>query len=228
MNDFTKSMLNLNEIEQLARRKGVVNQMSPVVKILVTLFYIVTVSSVGKYQLSWLFYLAVYPLIMVPLIDIPLRTFISKLMIPAIFSIALGLANPFFDREVILVLGKVTVTGGVLSMGVLFLKAVLSLSATLMLVATTSVMEIGEGMARLHIPKKLVMLLLLMYRYINVLLEETGKTMDAYRLRSGEKRIHISTWGSLVGQIIIRSYNRANEIYNAMRLRGYGAGDESL
>ena len=45
---------------------------------------------------------------------------------------------------------------------------------------------------------------------------------DAYRLRApGQKGIHISAWGSFLGQLLLRSMDRAEELYSSMTLRGF-------
>ena len=45
---------------------------------------------------------------------------------------------------------------------------------------------------------------------------------DAYYLRApGQKGIHISAWGSFLGQLLLRSMDRAEELYSSMRLRGF-------
>ena len=45
---------------------------------------------------------------------------------------------------------------------------------------------------------------------------------DAYHLRApGQKGIHVSAWGSFLGQLLLRSMDRAQELYSSMQLRGY-------
>ena len=45
---------------------------------------------------------------------------------------------------------------------------------------------------------------------------------DAYHLRApGQKGIHVSAWGSFLGQLLLRSMDRAQELYSSMLLRGY-------
>lgn len=64
--------------------------------------------------------------------------------------------------------------------------------------------------------------MLLTYRYISVMLEEFSIMTDAYMLRApGEKGIRFAAWGSFVGQLLLRSMDRAEELYGAMRLRGF-------
>lgn len=226
MNRFIKSILDLNELEQYARRKNVINDLHPTFKILMTLIYIILITAIGKYEVSRVLLFGIYPILLISLIDIPVKSMLSKLVIPIILSISLGLFNPLYDREILLSIGFLNISGGVISLLVLIIKASLTISATLLLVSTTTIEDLGRGLEALFIPKRLVVLLLLMYRYITVLLNEVSRTIDAYHLRSGSNSgIHISVWGSLVGQIMIRSYRRSEEIYNAMLLRGYHTGE---
>ena len=73
-----------------------------------------------------------------------------------------------------------------------------------------------------HLPKSLVMQVWLIYRYISVLLAETQRVVQAYELRApGQKGIHFKVWGSLMGQMLLRSMDRAEVIYESMCLRGF-------
>ena len=119
---------------------------------------------------------------------------------------AVGLFNPFFDRAPQLYLGAVAVSGGVISMVSLMLKGVLCLTASFLLIATTPIDSLCAALRRLHVPSLLVTLLLLTYRYVGVMTEEVAVMTDAYRLRApGQKGIHISAWGSFLGQLLLRS-----------------------
>lgn len=226
MNKFIKSIFDLQELEQFGRRKLWINDIHPALKIVVTLIYIVALTSVDKYNLGRTLFFGVYPIILIALADIPYGALVSKLIIPGILSISLGLFNPILDREVILTVSGIGISGGLISLIALFVKAMFTISATMILVSTTTIEKLGAGLVFLKMPKQLVMLMMLMYRYIVVLLNEFSKTMEAYQLRDPiGKGVHISAWGSLVGQIMIRSYRRSEEIYNAMLLRGYSADE---
>ena len=57
---------------------------------------------------------------------------------------------------------------------------------------------------------------------LSVLLDEAAIMTDAYRLRApGQKGVHISAWGSFLGQLLLRSMDRATALYESMELRGY-------
>ena len=74
----------------------------------------------------------------------------------------------------------------------------------------------------LHIPKAMVTQFMLTYRYITVLLEEVNRITQAYSLRApNQKGVHFRVWGSLAGQLLLRSMDRASAVYESMLLRGY-------
>ena len=104
----------------------------------------------------------------------------------------------------------------------LMMKGIFCLMASFLLAATTSIEDVCRALRQLHVPKVLTSLLLLTFRYISVLLDEAAIMTDAYRLRApGQKGVHISAWGSFLGQLLLRSMDRATALYESMELRGY-------
>ena len=53
-------------------------------------------------------------------------------------------------------------------------------------------------------------------------LSELNQMSEAYHLRAvKQKGLHIKAWGSFVGHFLLRSLDRANEIFESMILRGF-------
>ena len=178
--------------------------------------------SFDKYDLSGLIPMVLWPVLLYQMSGIPVRTCFYKLRIVLPLVMAVGLFNPFFDREIMLHIGNVGVSGGVISMLTLMLKGVLCLMASFLLVATTPFDSICAALRSMHFPATLTTLLLLTYRYVGVMTEELAVMTDAYHLRApGQKGIHVSAWGSFLGQLLLRSMDRAQELYASMLLRGY-------
>lgn len=222
MSKIRQAVMELHKMDQLSARDQWVNRIHPLVKLLLTFFYLILLLSMGKYQLSGVLLLAVYPLIGFSLSELKYRECIwrFRLVLPLIFF--MGIFNPFFDREIIVYWGSVPVTGGMLSMATLFLKGIFALSAGYLLIATTSVMDICLALRMLHVPKIFVTMVLLIYRYLTVLFQEAELMTQAYMLRApGQKGIHYSAWGSFAGQLLLRSMDRAERVYESMTLRGY-------
>ena len=222
MNKMQKALWELSEMDEMAARSSAIHRLSPTAKLLTTIIYIITVVSFDKYQFSGLIVFLLWPVLLFQLSGIPVRTCFYKLRIVLPLVLAVGLFNPFFDRAAMLHLGGVTVSGGVVSMLTLMLKGVLCLMASFLLMATTPIDSLCAALRKLHVPKMLVTLLLLTYRYVGVMTEELAIMTEAYLLRApGQKGIHISAWGSFLGQLLLRSMDRAQELYSSMLLRGY-------
>ncbi|MBQ2062901.1 MAG: cobalt ECF transporter T component CbiQ [Oscillospiraceae bacterium] len=225
MNQMDRSLLELREMDTLAAGDSPVHRVHPAAKLLMTIAYIAVTVSFGKYQLSALLVMILYPALLFSLSGIPVGTCFRKLRFVLPLVLAVGLFNPLFDKSPALTVGGVAVSGGVISMVTLMLKGVLCLMASFLLVATTPIDDLCAALRRLHVPPMLVTLLLLTYRYVGVMTEELSVMTNAYHLRApGQKGIRFAAWGSFLGQLLLRSMDRADELYGSMQLRGFSGG----
>lgn len=222
MDKLTNAQQELREMDDLAAADSPVHRLHPLCKLLVTVFYILTVVSFPKYDLTGLVVLVLYPVVLFQAAGIPVGLCFHKLRLVLPLVCAVGLVNPFLDRTPLMQLGGITVTGGMVSMVTLMLKGVFSLMASFLLIATTPIDTLCAALRRLHVPDVLTTLLLLTYRYIGVMIEEVAVMTESYSLRApGQKGIHISAWGSFLGQLLLRTMDRAEALYQSMLLRGF-------
>ena len=222
MNKMQVALRELSEMDALAARSSPIHALHPTAKLLATVAYIVVTLSFDKYDLSGLTPMALWPVLLFQISGIEIRCCFRKLRFVLPLVMAVGLFNPLFDRDIMLQLGPVAVSGGVISMITLMLKGLFCLSASFLLIATTPIDQICAALRQLHVPGLLVTLLLLTYRYVGVMTEELVTMTEAYQLRApGQRGIHISAWGSFLGQLLLRSMDRAQELYASMLLRGY-------
>ena len=222
MNKMDKALHELSEMDDLAAQASPIHRLHPAAKLLTTIAYIAVTLSFNKYALSGLIVMLLWPVLLFQISGIPVRTCFYKLRIVLPLVMAVGLFNPFFDRAPMLTIGTVAVSGGVISMLTLMLKGVLCLMASFLLMATTPIDSLCAVLRKFRVPGLIVTLLLLTYRYVGVMTEELAIMTDAYHLRApGQKGIHISAWGSFLGQLLLRSMDRAQELYASMLLRGY-------
>ncbi|MCW4009193.1 MAG: cobalt ECF transporter T component CbiQ [Candidatus Bathyarchaeota archaeon] len=98
-----------------------------------------------------------------------------------------------------------------------------AVSCLFFLVLTTSVTDLFITLRRAHVPKVLVEMSLLIYRYIFVLLEVTGKMNTAQKLRLGHSGVmrRIRSLGLLAGNLFIRTLEQGERTFTAMNARGY-------
>ena len=222
MNKMEKALHELAEMDELAALASPIHRLHPAAKLLSTIAYIVVTVSFDKYDLNGLIPMLLWPVLLFQVSGIPVRTCFYKLRIVLPLVMAVGLFNPFFDRGILLRIGGLAVSGGTVSMLTLMLKGVFCLMASFLLMATTPIDSLCAALRKLHVPGMIVTLLLLTCRYVGVMTEELAVMTDAYCLRApGQKGIHISAWGSFLGQLLLRSMDRAQELYSSMMLRGY-------
>ena len=221
MSKIGTAIREIHSLDALAARDRWVNRLHPLVKLVLTVGYIAVVISFDKYDIMGLAGMVVYPLAVFMLGELSFKACIRRIWIVLPLVCFVGVLNPLFDKNQVLIAG-VPVSAGVLSMGTLIFKGAFSLLASYLLVATTSVDKLCYAFRMLHVPKALVTQLMLTYRYITVLLEEVDRVTQAYALRApGQKGVHFKVWGSLAGQLLLRSVDRANDVYESMLLRGY-------
>lgn len=222
MDKLTTAQQELDELDHLAAGDSPMHRLHPLAKLLTTILYILLVVSFHKYQLSGLMIMVLYPVFLYQAAGIPVSTCFRKLKLILPLVCAVGIANPFLDRTPMLRVGTLLITGGMISMVSLMLKGVFSLMASFLLIATTPIDTLCAALRMVHFPDVLTTLLLLTYRYIGVMIREVSIMTQAYALRApGQKGIHISAWGSFLGQLLLRSMDRAQELYSSMRLRGF-------
>lgn len=222
MSKLSKAIYEIHHMDALANKDQWMNRIHPLVKFVLTVLYIGVVVSFPKYNLVGLVGMAIYPLVIFMIGDLSFSDSIYRLRIVLPLVCFVGLFNPFFDRVPIAQVGGFTVTAGMLSMVTLMLKGVFTVLASYILIATTTIEKICYALRLLHVPAFFVTQLMLTYRYVSVLLAEANRIMQAYSLRApNQKGVHFKVWGSLTGQLLLRSMDRASEVYESMCLRGY-------
>lgn len=104
------------------------------------------------------------------------------------------------------------------------LKSIAILAALTALLATMSIAALGQAMARLGVPSKLVYLLLLTYRYIFVIEEEYQRLLRAARVRGFRPRTNLHTYKTyayMIGMLFVKAGFRAERVHQAMKCRGF-------
>jgi len=212
---------NLGLLDACARQHTAVHRLDARVKIIVTLVYVVAVTSYDRYAVTPLLPFAAFPVLIAAAADIPSRLILTRLLLAAPFAVLVGVFNPLLDREVVLSIGGMAVSGGWISFVSIIIRFVLCMSAAVLLIATTGFYTICTGLRRLRVPPVLTVQLLLLYRYIFLLTAEALRLVRARRLRSfGRRGEGIRTTGALIGSLLSRTIARARSIHEAMSARG--------
>ncbi len=163
---------------------------------------------------------------------LPARKLLRQLAFANIFLIFLWIflplrlgEAPLGPADVLLRVGPFSFTRSGLALALLItLKSNAAIIATLALAGTSSFAANGHAMRRLKVPEKAALLFLLTQRHLYSLGEELEKLNRAARLRgfqpgSSLRAYRVQAW--LLGRLLLRSWNKAERVNNAMRLRGF-------
>ncbi len=147
--------------------------------------------------------------------QVPLGYIVSRALILLPFVLLAGLARPWRNGM------DITFFSSLVS------RSTLSLILLVLLTSTTRFGELLRGLRRLGCPRIIAMNLAFLYRYLFVLTEEVlrmRQARDCRRVRRASVRTEMKLLGSMLGTLLVRSFERAERLYLAMMSRGY-SGD---
>lgn len=224
MSDLRSSIYEIYSLEQASGGDSPIHRLHPAVKIAATLFYIILVVSFGRYELSALAPFVLYPVAASSFAGVPCSMIFKRTLTALPFCLFAGVSNVFFDVSAAFTVGAVTVSAGWLSLAAIVFRTLLCVSAVLVLVAVTPFTELTRELRAMRLPSVFISLFEMTYRYVGALAAEAFSMYTAYSLRGKNKRgIEMKDMGSFAGQLLIRSFDRAERVYQAMRCRGYPA-----
>lgn len=150
----------------------------------------------------------------------------QRMLVINTFVLFLWLTLPFsMQGTPVMTTGPMTVTaeGLMLSMLITLKTNAISLM-TIALPGTTPVMSLAHALQHLGMPSKLVNVFYIFYRYSGVIVTEFETMKQTLKARgfSPATNMHtVRTWASVAGMLFIRSFERAERISSALRLRGF-------
>ena len=212
----------IGRMDELGRMDSPAHRLDARAKAVVTLAFVVVVMSFPRRELSALTPFLLYPVALLSLGRIPAWYIARKVLVAAPFAVVVGMFNPMLDREPMAAIGPLVLTGGWLSFLSILLRFVLTVGAALALVACTGMIGLVSGIERLGVPRVFAVQLLFLYRYLFLVADQGARMRRAVGLRSGPLRsIPLRVYGSLIGNLLLRSMDRAERVHRAMVARGF-------
>jgi len=220
--NFAAKIRDIYSIESISSGNSVLHRLHPGAKITATAFFLAVVVSFGRYDFSRPVPLLSYPVLAAALGGVPYALLLRRFSLALPFCLLAGTANLYFDRAAAFTLGGVAVSFGILSLFSILLRAFLCVMAVLILAAATPFTHLTAQLERMRVPSVLITLFEVTYRYLGTLIDEASSMYTAYSLRcGGESRVKMRDMGSFAGQLLLRSFDRAERVYAAMKCRGY-------
>jgi len=219
---MSQNYFDVGYMDTLATGDSHLHRIDPRAKLITTVVFIATVVSFDKYTILNLMPFFCFPIILILWGGLPAGYILKKVLLISPFAILIGIFNPVFDRTVIYQIGEIGISGGWVSFISILLRFTLTVTSALVLVALTGFNSVCFALERLKVPRPFIIQLLFLYRYLFVLTEEAERMARARALRSFSGRaMHLKTFVSVIGHLLLRTLDRADRVYRAMRCRGF-------
>jgi cobalt/nickel transport system permease protein len=197
-------------LDRHARLESPVHRLPPRVKLAAAMSLLFTIILIPAAHAAWFGLIAVGLLAIAAMSRVPPGFLLRRLLLMGPFVLGVAILSLFQP-------------GGEAIFLRLLARGTLCLLTVLVLASTTPFSEILRVLRSLRAPSILVTTLALMYRYVFVLVDEAQRMNRARASRTfgrGRSRLW-RTRASVIGQLFVRSTERAERIFAAMSARGW-------
>ncbi|MEM4447316.1 MAG: cobalt ECF transporter T component CbiQ [Candidatus Jordarchaeales archaeon] len=226
--EFFELFERLLDAERFNSINSPVHRLDPRVKILASTAIILSAIAVDGF--FYLIPLAFAVLFLLSISRLPRAVFLSRSLPFTLLSALVVLPAPFVTPGVpaaTIHLPLVTVTPtfeGVYRAVTFVFRVWICISSALLLTFTTRFPDIAAGLRGMGFPSLLSLILLLTYRYSFLFADEALKMLQAKESRTLKKEgffERVRLVGKMTGCLLLRAYEKGEEVYYAMSLRGF-------
>lgn len=210
--------------ERFATGNSLLHKRDPKVKVIVAAAYITVAAISNSFVVVTLALTLAFMLLLLTRLD--LRQVGKRLLAANTFTLFLWLTLPLtYGGEELTRLGPFSLSvEGIRLATLISLKTNCIVLSLISLLGTSRIASLGHALEGLHVSRRLCFLLLFSYRYIFVIYQEYQKLKRAAGMRCFVPATNIHTYrtyGYLFGMTLVRSWNRATRVHQAMLLRGF-------
>jgi cobalt/nickel transport system permease protein len=158
---------------------------------------------------------------------LPFAAVARRLLAANTFTIFLWLTLPltYSSNTTATLFGVLPVSpDGIRLAGLITLKTNTVVLTLMGLLGTSRVVNLGHALESLGLPPRLCFVLLFSYRYVFVIYQEYRKLNRAAQIRCFRPSTNLHTYRTyayMFGMTLVKSYNRAARVQQAMLLRGF-------
>jgi cobalt/nickel transport system permease protein len=209
--------------------ESAIRSLNPKTKVFTFIPIVILVVTTAATARSTFLLFAALALFLIMLSHIPINVFLRRLLVIIPFILMAVAAVPFAGGDLggtsfSLGLSHIEVPRkGLLIVTNVCFKSTLSVLFLTLLISSTPFSDLISGLKELRVPPLLTDSLSFMYQYLFILIDEgerIARARDA-RLFGGRWIWHASIIGYMIGTLFVRSFERGEIIYLAMKARGY-------
>ena len=210
--------------EPFAMGNSFIHRLDPRIRVLSACVYSIVVALSRNFQVLTAAILVSIFLVIVAQLSV--REIFKRVVLVNIFILFLWIALPLtFQGPNVIKLGPLNLySAGIIMSAQITLKSNAILLALIALATTMNFGTLGYALNRLHVPDKIVHLLLMTYRYVFLIEEEYHRLIRTARMRGFRPVTNMhtyKTYASIIGMLLVRAAIRAEQVYKAMVCRGF-------
>lgn len=210
--------------EKFAKGESFIHRLDPVIRIAAATVLSICTAVCDDLGVIWIYVTIALFIIIMARLDI--RSVMGRIKAALIVVLMMWLFIPTtFGGEILYQYAFIKISSqGVILCTKISIKSITILLVFISLIATMTVASFGHGLHRLHLPDKMVFLLLMTYRYIFVIEQEYKRLLRAAKFRGFRPGTNIHSYKThayLAGMLFVRASLRANRVYQAMICRGF-------
>ncbi len=229
--------MHVHFLDPYRPRPSLIHALDPRVKLVLALAMILTVAlaPVGAWPVYTLLLALVFSVVMLSELGVGYVLRRSALALPFVLAAVPVLFTAKGAPLLALPLGPWMPTisvEGLQRLVSIFLKSWLSVQVAIVLAASTPFPQLLIAMRAIRMPRLMVAIFGLMWRYLFVLADEVLRLLRARAARSGAPQSpgarvggtlawRARVTGGMAGNLLVRSFDRGERIYAAMAARGY-------
>jgi cobalt/nickel transport system permease protein len=159
-----------------------------------------------------------------------LKVYFKRLLIPISLVALVAIIMPFTYGSVVLTrvpgLDIPIFSDGIYFGVLVFTRCISAVSVLNLLILVTPITTVMDSLAWFRVPSVIIDTMLLMFRYIGILSDESTRMYRAQQSRCGHSGKvsyfrKISNFGNIAGALLLRSFDRATKVGEAMVSRAY-------
>lgn len=210
--------------EDFTRGESCLHHLDPRIKIISTIIYTFCIAVLQNLPTASCALLS--NILLWTLSKLPLKKVCGRLVLVNGFIFFFWLFLPFSTPGTpIFSIFTLTVSKqGIIHSALITVKANAIFLGIITIISTSPIPALGKALYDLRVPSKLTFLILISYRYLNVIYGEYQKLSRSMEIRGfvpGTNLHTYKTFGYLFAMVLIKSYDRAQRVYQAMLLQGF-------
>jgi len=221
-------LMEYANLDEYTKGQSALHRLDARVKLLCAIISIFCIVCLTHWYMPLIFFAVCFGLVIYS--RAPLKEYCRRLLIPISLIAFIGIIMPFTYGTTIIArvpwLMLPIYSEGIYFGVLVFTRAISAVSVLNLLIMVTPITKVMDSMAWFRMPAIIVDTMMLMFRYIGILTDESTRMYRAQVSRCGHSKSvgffkKLTNFGNIAGSLMVRAFDRSIIVGNAMISRGY-------